>query len=92
MEAVIQDIQSCYSQASDDASLKQCVALDMAGKYADDLESKQTHLPNLDFFVTSLWAGRMSNYGNKAFGTQAQALDFMRNYDAAIYASSVRYM
>ncbi len=49
MEVVVRDIQNCYTQLSNDVSLKQCIALDMAGKHEDDLYSKNTGTLNLNF-------------------------------------------
>ena len=89
MAGVVGDIQRCYVDAerggTNRFALKDCMALDTAGKNRDFADQQQFHVAGLAYFSNDAELVRFRRYAPQAFGGNAEALDFVGRDGRAVY-------
>ena len=89
MAGLVGDIQRCYVDAerggTNRFALKDCMALDTAGKNRDFANQQRFHVPGLDYFSNDAELVRFRRYAPQAFGSSAEALDFVGRDGRAVY-------
>ena len=89
MAGLVADIRFCYAVAErggpDRTLLRDCLALDTAGKNRDFDMQQRFHVPGLAFFSNDAELARFNRYAPQTFGSNAEALDFVGRDGRAVY-------
>ena len=65
--------------------MKDCLALDVAGKNRDIADQQRFKVPGVGYFTNNAELARFNRYAPQVFGSEAEAIGFLGNDGRAAY-------